>query len=95
MLFYGRRLESGVPLPKHKPLRRRHAPASKKRRDGVVTELRQGLAQLGMATVTDAEVRRALADAYPDGHGDGEPTEMLRAVFGAIQRRNTEDNVSG
>ena len=40
--------------------------------------------QLGVAKLTDEDVRSALRTAYPDGHQGVESAELLRTVFGAI-----------
>ena len=96
VMFYGCPPQRAPKLPS----KRKQLPISKSsepqaREDPVVTELRHGLAQLGVSNVTDVEVRQALAKAYPDGHHDVESAELLRAVFGVIQRRNTADKLSG
>ena len=45
--------------------------------------------------MTDINIREAMAQACPDGHRDVESAELLRAVFGAIQRRDSADKLSG
>ena len=95
VMFYGGRLEAPQPSPKRKQLPISRSPKGQSRQDPVLTELRHGLAQLGFVGVADAKVRQALAQKYPDGHRDVESAELLRAVFGVIQRRNTADNLSG
>jgi len=93
VMFYGCRLEA---LPQSKPTRKQ-LPISKPRKtqDPVITELRHGLTQLGVASVTDSNIREAMAQACPDGHRDVESAELLRLVFGAIQCRNSADKLSG
>ena len=96
VMFYGCRIER-VPPP---PRKRKQFPISKPRtgrdrQDPVVTELRHGLTQLGMTNVPEQQLRQALAAAYPDGHRDVESAELLRAVFGAIQCRDSADNLRG
>ncbi len=44
-------------------------------------ELRHGLSQLGLTNVADVDVRRALAEAYPDGYVGVESSELLGVVF--------------
>ena len=96
VMFYGCRLEAAQPPPNRKqlPISR---PSSKRenRQDPVLTELRHGLAQLGMSNVKEQQIRQTLAQAYPDGHRDVESAELLRAVFGELQRRYSADNLSG
>ena len=95
IMFYGGRPEPPLPRPKRKRLPISKPRSGQGRQDPVVTELRQGLAQLGVTGVTDAEIRQALTKAYPDGHRDVESSDLLRSVFGELQRRNTADNLSG
>ncbi len=88
VMFYGSRLESRPePASKRKPFPKRKPSSKRGREDPVITELRHGLSQLGMTNVTDADIRQALMETYPDGHRDVESGELLRAVFEAIQRR--------
>lgn len=94
VMFYGCRPEAPLPRPKRKQLPNSRSPKGQAQQDQVLTELRHGLAQLGVTNLTDADMRQALTAAYPDGHRDVESAELLRAVFGAIQRRDTEDNVA-
>lgn len=96
VMFYGCCLEPRPePARKRKPFPKRKLQARQTSQESVITELRHGLAQLGMTNLTDADIREALVEAYPDGHRDVESAELLRAVFGAIQRRNSADNLSG
>ncbi len=94
VIFYGCRLEA-LPSPKRN---RKQLPISKPpkaRQDPVITELRHGLAQLGIANINDADLRKALTQAYPEGHRDVEKSELLMTVFGELQRRNSADKLSG
>lgn len=85
VMFYGCRVEPRLqPASKRKPLPKRKP--SSKREDPVLTELRHGLAQLGMTNVKDVDIRQALTQAYPDGHRGVESAELLRAVFGELQQ---------
>ena len=85
VMFYGCRLEAPQPRPKRKQLPNSRSPKGQARQDPVTTELRHGLAQLGMSKLTDVDVRRALVKAYPDGHQGVESADLLRTVFGAIE----------
>ena len=91
VIFYGCRLEAPPLPPKRKQLPISRSPKGQARQDPVITELRHGLAQLGMTNLTDVDIRQALTKAYPDGHQGVESAELLRAVFGAIQRRDSTD----
>ena len=91
VMFYGCRPEAPPPPPRRKRLSNSRPPRSHARRDPVITELVYGLAQLGVTNLTDKDVRQALVEAYPDGHQCVESAELLRAVFGAIQRRDSPD----
>ena len=91
VMFYGCRLEAAQPRPRAKRLPNSRSPKKQARPTPVVTELHHGLAQLGMTNLTDVDIRQALTKAYPDGHQGVESAELLRAVFGAIQRRDSTD----
>ena len=93
VIFYGCRPQAAPRLPS----KRKQLPISKPRKtqDPLIVELRHGLTQLGVATVTDSNIREAMAQACPDGHRDVESAELLRLVFGAIQCRNSADKHSG
>ncbi len=91
VMFYGCRIEAPQPPPKRKQLPISRSSKRQSRHDPVLTELRHGLTQLGMTNLTDVDIRQALAQAYPDGHRNVESAELLRAVFGELQRRNTAD----
>ena len=96
VIFYGCRPQAAPRLPsKRKQLPISRSPRSPSRQDPVITELRHGLTQLGVASVMEQQVRQVLVEAYPDGHRDVESAELLRTVFGAIQRRNSADKLSG
>ena len=96
VIFYGCRLEGTPPRPpKRKQLPISRSLKRNSRQDPALTELRHGLTQLGMTNLTEQQVRQALLETYPDGHRDVESSELLQAVFGAIQRRNSADNLSG
>jgi hypothetical protein len=96
VMFYGCRLQAAPKLRSN----RKQLPISKSsktqnRQDPVISELRHGLAQLGLTNLTEQTVREALARTYPDDHQEIESAELLRTVFGAIQCRDSADKLSG
>ena len=96
LIFYGCRLDVARPQPRKRSVSAsRERTTRQERQDPVITTLNHGLAQLGMTGVADKDLRAALADAYPDGHRDVDSAELLRGVFGELQRRDSHDNVSG
>ncbi len=96
VMFNGSRpLAAPKVLPKRKRLPISQSSKGRTHDDPVITELRHGLAQLGVANVTDADIRQSLTAAYPDGHQGIESAELLRAVFGELQRRDSTDKLSG
>jgi hypothetical protein len=95
VMFYGCRLETRPLPPKRKRLPISKSSKSPPRQDLVVRDLRHGLTQLGVASVTEQRVRQALVEAYPDGHRDVESADLLRTVFGVIQCRDSTDKLSG
>ena len=92
VIFYGCRLEVPQPPPKPKQLPISRSSRVRTRDDSVITELRHGLAQLGMTNSTDVDLGRALSKAYPDGHREVDSAELLRAVFEELEGRNSADN---
>jgi hypothetical protein len=60
----------------------------------VIRDLHGGLSQLGLSNVTDQSIRAALAEAYPDGLAGVNQSELLRTVFGRLNRQNPHDNVT-
>ena len=95
VIFYGCRIEAPQPPPKRKQLPISRSSKRQSRHDPVLTELRHGLAQLGMTNVPEQQLRQALTQAYPDGHRNVESAELLRSIFGAIQCRDSADNLRG
>ena len=95
VMFYGCRIEPVPPPSKRKQLPISRSPKDQARQDPLLTELRHGLAQLGMTNLTEQQIRQALTQAYPDGHRDVESAELLRTVFGELQRRDSADNLRG
>ncbi len=95
VMFYGCRLEKPPSRPKRKLLPISKPPKGQNRENPVITELRHGLAQLGMDNVSDKSIREALSTTYPDGHRDVESADLLGAVFGELQCRDSADKLSG
>ena len=96
VMFYGCRLGPRPrPVSKRKWLPISRSSNGRARQGSDFAELRHGLAQLGMTNLTDADVRQALSQAYPDGHRDVESADLLRAVFEELQRRDSQDNLRG
>jgi hypothetical protein len=100
VLFYSRQPMS-MPAPKRSPAtqRKRHSDLSDQTagspRDALVEELRHGLQQLGLAEITPAIIRTALAEEYPDGHDQVDRSDLLLSIFRRLKRQNSQDNVAG
>ena len=95
ILFYSMR--SPRPQPSRVRRGRPRPPATRSSastNDTTLTELRHGLTQLGLADVTERNIRTALVDLYPDGYAEVESTELLRAVFGRLRCQDSDDNVA-
>ena len=56
--------------------------------DPLLTSLREGLLALGLAAVTDDQIRSALQSAYPSGAAGVDPGTVLAAVFRLIRASN-------
>jgi hypothetical protein len=56
-------------------------------------DLMDGLASLGLTSVTPAHVESAIRSLYPAGTASVAPSEALRAVFLFIKRQNSADSV--
>jgi len=97
VMFYGCRLEATPPPPPKRKQLPISKPSSKRenRQDPLLTELRHGLAQLGMTNVKEQQIHQTLMEMYPDGHRNVESSELLRTVFGELQRRYSADKHSG
>ena len=96
ILFYAMR--STRTLPSRTSPRRRPRPPSSRQptttNDTTITELRHSLSQLGLTDVTARNIRTALVETYPDGHAGVESADLLRSVFGHLNRQNPNDNVA-
>jgi hypothetical protein len=57
------------------------------------TDLIDGLAGLGLTSVTAAQVEGALRALFPSGNAGDSQGDVLRAVFLHLKRQNTGDNV--
>ncbi len=89
VIFYGCRPHAVTKLPPN----RKQLPISKSSKpkacqDPVIKVLRHGLFQLGVVSVSDWELSRAIFKAYPDGHEGLKQAEVLMAVFHELQCRN-------
>jgi len=86
VLFYARNLFT--PPPKAKPPK----PKLEVKR-GDVAALVDGLNALGLATATASQVEQVTKELFPEGTEGIDQGEVLRAVFLAIRRQNSADNV--
>ena len=99
VLFYGRRSEGLAltkrpPATKKKPRRPNRKDSGSAKPETLIDELRHGLGQLGVAEVSAADIRSALAGEHPDGHGHVDRSELLLSVFRNLKRRDSNDNVA-
>lgn len=97
ILFYAMRApSSSAPATPARRPRRSSAPERPRRSrdDATITGLRHGLAQLGVNQITEQVVRRALAEAYPDGWSSVTQAELLRTVLERLNRQDSDDNVA-
>jgi hypothetical protein len=83
ILFYARRPTS-IPISARK--------STKPKKDKDIIALIDGLASLGL-TVTASQVEEVTKTMYPNGISSIDGGELVRAVFLAIRRQNTADNV--
>ncbi len=96
ILFYSMRSPSPAPATPTRQPRRRTGSERPRRStgDAVISELRHGLAQLGVSQIAEASVRTALAQTYPDGWSNVDHAELLRSVFERLNRQDSSDNVA-
>lgn len=87
VLFYARRMVIAPAMPKR---------AMKKPVvvNNQYDDLLDGLRALGLMDVTAAQVGAAVKQLYPSGVNGTDEGEVLRAVFLAIKRRDSADNVA-
>ncbi len=96
ILFYAMRSQPSAP-PATTRRTRRHSASQRPHRssnDATITELRHGLAQLGVGQATEESIRTALAETYPDGWSSVDSAELLRTVFERLNRQDSDDNVA-
>jgi predicted DNA-binding transcriptional regulator AlpA len=55
---------------------------------GIHVDLRDGLRDLGMESVTEAQVEVAVQACYPNGHAGADEGEVLRTVWRHLRRTN-------
>jgi len=53
----------------------------------------RGVKSLGLNTVTGSQVEQTIRKLFPDGISDVEQGEVIRAVFVALMRRDSTDNL--
>lgn len=90
ILFYARRVE----IRPNVPVSRRPTPAKPR----TVTpednaELLEAVKVLGLTSATNAQVRAAVAELFPQGVASIDQGEVIRAVFIHMKRRNSSDKV--
>lgn len=83
ILFYARRAAAPVATKK------KVVP----RKNTELISLMEGLASLGLASVTAAQVEKIVAEIFPSGISGLDEGEVMRAVFLRIRRQNAADNV--
>lgn len=83
IVFYSRRRDYGTSktaMPKKTSI-----PKSAPKHAALI----EGLRSLGLPSVGSREVDEAIARLFPDGTAKVDPSEVLRAVFVHLQRRNS------
>ena len=86
VLFYASRLPSG-------PRKPRPAKPKLEAKGKDVSALVDGLNALGLTTATAAQVERTTRELFPHGTNGMDQSEVLRAVFLHLRRKNSGDNV--
>jgi len=86
ILFYARRLGTAPAKPK-----KAKAPAATVNPQHA--DLLEGVRSLGLASVTAADIAKALKEIFPSGVENQEDGEILRAVFLHLKRKNRADKV--
>jgi hypothetical protein len=96
VMFYGCRPQAA---PAHQPQRNRFLKQKqsdqKKTKDPLISEIRHGLFQLGVMSVSDTDIRHAVLRTYPDGCDGVKRADLLMAVFSDLNCRNSADKLSG
>jgi predicted DNA-binding transcriptional regulator AlpA len=85
ILFYARRI--GTALTKPKKVK---APATINPKHA---DLLEGVRSLGIASVTAADIDKALKEVFPSGVENQDDGEILRVVFLHLKRKNRADKV--
>ncbi len=85
ILFYARRLGTSPAKP-----RKVKAPATTNPQH---TDLLEGVRSLGLASVTAADMAKAMKEIFPSGVENKDDGEILRAVFLHLKRKNRADKV--
>ena len=85
ILFYARRIGTAPTKP-----RKVKAPATT---NPQLADLLEGVRSLGIASVTAADIAKALKDVFPNGVENQDDGEILRAVFLHLKRKNRADKV--
>ena len=85
VMFYctGHRHENRKPVTKRKPLAKNNQ----------YTGITDGLAALGLPSITDNEVASAVKHLFPKGMDGEDDGEVLRQVFLHLKCQDTSDNV--
>jgi hypothetical protein len=83
VLFYAQRKGPSLAIPRSEktPKYERHQ------------EIRDGLKALGLTNATASQVGEALKELYPAGIASNEQSEVIRAVFIHLRRKNAGVNV--
>ena len=100
ILFYAQSLNRPTTVSRTKKRTTRGQNISRERgrqapTDPLIEELQQGLAQLGVTGVPEQEIRRVLAETYPDGHANVPTATLLMTLFRSLKRQDSPDNVAG
>jgi hypothetical protein len=85
ILFYARRIATAPSKPKKVKATATVNPQH--------ADLLEGLRSLGLASVTAADVAKALKELFPSGVENQDDGEILRAVFLHLKRKNRADKV--
>jgi hypothetical protein len=89
VLFYAKGHSLSVPSRPARPSKPKRQSSPKP--DHAV--LMDGLASLGLTSVTLPQIESAIRSLYPTGTSSVAPSEVLRAVFLFIKRQNSADSV--
>ena len=85
ILFYARRLGTAPTKPK-----KAKAPTTANPQHA---DMLEGVRSLGIASVTAADIAKALKEIFPSGVENQDDGEILRAVFLHLKRKNRADKV--